>query len=522
MSHTPVDLSACGLADARAVNARLPAAALVEAAVRRSEAGLTSVGALVALTGSRTGRSPKDRYIVRDAVTDAVVDWSPVNQPLAPPEFDRSRDRVIAHLRGQDLFVTDGEMCADPAHRLRVRVVAEKAWHALFAQQLFRRPAAADLAAYRPDWHMLVAPECKPGAPGSVFIGLNFSQKTVVIAGTHYAGEIKKSVFSILNFVLPLRDVFSMHCAANVGAAGDVALFFGLSGTGKTSLSADPARRLIGDDEHGWAADGVFNIEGGCYAKTIKLSREGEPQIWDAIRFGTVLENVVVDPRTRVPDFDDGSLTENTRAAYPLEFVPNAEPSGRGGHPQNIFFLTCDAYGVLPPLAKLTPEQAMYHFLCGYTAKVAGTETGVTDPAPTFSTCFGAPFMPLPPVRYAEMLRQKMEQHRCPVWLVNTGWTGGPYGAGQRMKLAHTRALLRAALTGTLAKVSFAPDPVFGVLVPGACPDVPTEVLTPRQTWPDPHAYDAGARKLAALFREKFAAFAGQVSDAVKRAGPRE
>jgi phosphoenolpyruvate carboxykinase (ATP) len=501
-------------------------AALVEAAVRRGEAGLTDAGALVALTGKYTGRVPKDRFIVRDAATESLVNWGSSNLPTDPATFDRLRDKVRDHLRGRELFVTDGEVCADPAHRLRVRVVSEKAWHALFARHLFRRPTTSDLAAYRPDWHILAAPEladsARDGVPGTAFIGLSFSQKMVVIAGTHYAGEIKKSVFSILNFLLPLSGVFSMHCAANVGETGDTALFFGLSGTGKTTLSADPKRRLIGDDEHGWSADGVFNIEGGCYAKTIKLSREGEPQIWDAIRFGTVLENVAVDPVTRVPDFNDGHLTENTRAAYPLEFIPNAEPSGRGGHPQNIFFLTCDAFGVLPPLAKLTPEQAMYHFLCGYTAKVAGTEAGVKEPDPTFSTCFGAPFMPLPPVRYAEMLRQRMEKHGCPVWLVNTGWTGGPYGVGKRVKLAHTRALLRAALTGALTGVSFNPDSMFGVLVPAACPDVPAEILTPRQTWAAPRAYDAQARKLAGLFREKFTAFAGQVSDAVKRAGPRE
>ncbi|HEY8506684.1 MAG TPA: phosphoenolpyruvate carboxykinase (ATP), partial [Gemmataceae bacterium] len=353
-----------------------------------------------------------------------------------------------------------------------------------------------------------------------VLIAINFEKKLVVITGTHYAGEIKKSIFTALNGLLPGRDVFPMHCAANVGAGGDVALFFGLSGTGKTTLSADPDRRLIGDDEHGWSAEGVFNLEGGCYAKTIRLSPEGEPQIWDALRFGSVLENVVVDPRTRVPDFDSDAITENTRAAYPLDFIPNYEPSGRGGHPRTIFFLTCDAFGVLPPIARLTPPQAMYHFLSGYTAKVAGTEAGVTEPAATFSACFGAPFLPLHPTRYAEMLRRRLDEHRTPVWLVNTGWTGGPVGAGRRIKLAHTRALLKAALEGTLDRVSFRTDPVFGLAVPESCPGVPPEILRPRDTWPDPSAYDAKASKLAGMIRENFEHYAGETTDEVRRAGP--
>jgi len=449
------------------------------------------------------------------------------NQPVDAAGFERVRQRVVEHLQKQELFVSDGEACADPAQRLRVRVVTEKAWHALFARCLFLRPSREELGRFRPDWHILAAPEIKPelstsGSGRDVFVGLDFSRRLVVIAGTHYAGEIKKSVFSVLNYLLPQRGVFPMHCSANVGtSADDVALFFGLSGTGKTTLSANPHRRLIGDDEHGWADDGVFNIEGGCYAKTVKLSKLGEPQIWNAIRFGSVLENVVIDPATRAPDFNNTKFTENTRAAYPVEFIPNCELSGRGSHPTNIFFLTCDAFGVLPPLSRLSPAQAMYHFLCGYTAKVAGTETGITEPAAAFSTCFAAPFLPLHPLRYAEMLRQKMQKHSCPVWLVNTGWIRGPYGVGHRIELTHTRALLRAALEDQLDEVPYDTDPVFGFDVPRKCPDVPDYLLKPRSMWKDPAAYDVQAQRLAKLFAEKFASFADRAPPEVQAAGPR-
>lgn len=519
-------LGSLGLHPAKPIHAHLSVPVLVETSLDRGETQLTDMGALVAYTGARTGRSPKDRFIVRDAQTDGLVNWGSVNQPVDRERFDRILNRVIEHLQARELFTSDGEACADPAHRLRVRVVAEKAWHALFARCLFLRPNPAEQARFRPDWHILAAPECRPEAEGeesgsAVFVGLDFSRRLVVVAGTHYAGEIKKSVFSILNYLLPQRGVFPMHCAANVGAQSDVALFFGLSGTGKTTLSADPNRRLIGDDEHGWAADGVFNIEGGCYAKTVKLSKLGEPQIWNAIRFGSVLENVVIDPATRIPDFNSVKYTENTRAAYPVDFIPNCELSGRGAHPNNIFFLTCDAFGVLPPLSRLSPEQAMFHFLSGYTAKVAGTETGVTEPEAAFSTCFAAPFLPLHPTRYAEMLREKMEQHRCPVWLVNTGWIRGPYGVGHRIELVHTRALLRAALEGALDEAPFDADPVFGVAVPRKCPDVPDYVLKPREMWKDPAAYDAQANRLAKLFREKFKAFEDMAPAAVRDAAPR-
>ena len=491
--------------------ANLPAAALVEHAVRRGEGELTGLGAFAALTGPRTGRSPKDKFTVRDALTGPRVDWA-ANKPMEPATFNRLADLARAYLQNRELFVFDGHAAAHPAHRLPLRVVTERAWHSLFARCLFLRPAAAELAAFAPEWTILHAAGLKldpatDGTNSDAVVALDFTRKLVLVAGTHYAGEIKKAIFTVMNFVLPETGVMSMHCSANVGAGGDVALFFGLSGTGKTTLSADPDRRLIGDDEHGWGDDGVFNIEGGCYAKTSKLTKAGEPQIYDAIRFGCVLENVPVDPVSRVPDFDSQKYTENTRAAYPVDFIANSEPSGRAGHPRNVFFLTCDAFGVLPPLSRLTPRQAMDHFLCGYTAKVAGTEAGVKEPTPEFSTCFAKPFLPLPPKRYAELLRAKLEAHGAPVWLVNTGWTGGPYGVGTRMSLTHTRALLKAALTGQLSDVPFAPDPAFGLAVPTRCPGVPDTVLQPRAAWADPAAYDRSAAALAERFKAEAAKY---------------
>ena len=509
----PFDPAGLGIVHPGRVVANASAAALVEHAVARREGVLTDLGAFSAFTGSRTGRSPKDKFTVRDAATAAQVDWS-ANQPIEPATFDRLRDLVRAYLQNRELFVFDGYACADPRHRLPLRVVTEKAWHSLFARCLLLRPRPEELTAFRPDWTILHAGDfhadpARDGTRSEVAVALNFEQKLIVACGTHYAGEIKKAVFSVLNYLLPQKGVFPMHCSANVGLAGDVALFFGLSGTGKTTLSADPDRRLIGDDEHGWSDDGVFNLEGGCYAKTIRLSAAGEPQIYNALRFGCVLENVPVDPLTRTPDFNSEHYTENTRAAYPVDFIPNCELSGVGGHPRNVFFLTCDAFGVLPPLARLTPEQAVEYFLCGYTAKVAGTEAGVTEPTPEFSTCFARPFLPLPPKRYAAMLREKTERLGVPVWLVNTGWTGGPPGVGRRMSLTHTRALLRAALTGQLAGVPFAPDPVFGLAVPTSCPGVPPHVLQPREAWADKAAYDAQAARLAAMFRDEYRKYAG-------------
>jgi phosphoenolpyruvate carboxykinase (ATP) len=508
-----MDVSSPGfaLANPGRVWANLPAAALVEHAVRRGEGELSAPGAFAARTGPRTGRSPKDKFTVRDELTAPRVDWV-ANRPMDPDHFARLLAHARSYLQNRELFVFDGFAAAHPTHRLPLRVVTERAWHALFAHCLFLRPGPGELTDFAPEWTILHAADLKfdpatDGTNSDAVVALDFTRKLVLVAGTHYAGEIKKAIFTVMNFVLPEAGVLSMHCSANVGAAGDVALFFGLSGTGKTTLSADPDRRLIGDDEHGWADDGVFNIEGGCYAKTINLTRAGEPQIFDAIRFGAVLENVPLDPATRKPDYRSQALTENTRAAYPVDFIPNCELAGRGGHPRNVFFLTCDAFGVLPPLARLTPAQAMDYFLCGYTAKVAGTEAGVTEPTPEFSTCFGKPFLPLPPRRYAELLRAKLEAHAAPVWLVNTGWTGGPPGVGHRMALAHTRALLKAALTGALADVPFATDQPFGVAVPVNCPGVPDAVLQPRRAWADAAAYDRRAAALAERFRAEVAKY---------------
>lgn len=490
------------------VHSNLSTATLVEHAVRRGEGVLSSLGAFAAFTGSRTGRSPKDKFIVREASVDGHVHWGSVNQPFPVDKFAQIRDLTRAYLTNRELYVFDGYACADTAHRLRLRVVTETAWHNLFARCMFIRPTAVELESFQPDWTILHVPgfntdPTRDGSASEVFVGISFEQRLVVAAGPHYAGEIKKSVFTILNYLLPQAGVLSMHCSANVGPAGDVALFFGLSGTGKTTLSADPSRRLIGDDEHGWSDEGVFNIEGGCYAKTIQLKREKEPQIWDAIRFGCVLENVPIDPISRVPDFDSDVFTENTRAAYPLDHIPNYEQSGRGSHPKAIFFLTCDAFGVLPPISRLTAEQAMQHFLCGYTAKVAGTESGVTEPSATFSTCFGAPFMPLPPRVYGNMLKEKMRRHEAPVYLVSTGWSGGGVGTGGRMKLAWTRALLNAAMSGEFDRVPFVTEPAFGLSVPTSCTGVPANVLLPRQSWNDGAAYDEAASRLKTMFEKE-------------------
>jgi len=504
-------------------NLRPPA--LVEHAVRRGEAQLSRRGALVARTFARTGRSPKDKFIVREPDSESHVHWGKVNVPIEPDVFARLREKVFAYLRERDVFVQDLYAGANPSHRLNVRIVTELAWHSLFARQLFIRPPAEATTDHRPDFTVVCAPRCTADPQhdrtnSEVFVLVNFAEKLVVIGGTHYAGEIKKSIFTVMNYVLPLRGVLSMHCSANIGPDGDTALFFGLSGTGKTTLSADTQRRLIGDDEHGWADDGVFNFEGGCYAKVINLSAEFEPQIFNAIRFGCVLENVVLDPVTREPRYEDGSITENTRGAYPLDHIDNAVEPSVGGHPKNIVFLTCDAFGVLPPIARLNPAQAMYHFLSGYTAKVAGTEAGITEPQATFSTCFGAPFLPLDPTVYATQLGERIERHRARVWLVNTGWSGGPFGVGQRMKLPYTRRMVNAALSGELDDVRYAPDPLFGIEVPQSCPDVPAEVLNPRNTWSDPQAYDAKARELAGLFVDNFRKFE-TASREVRAAGPR-
>ena len=502
-----MDLRLHGLNAAKAVHRNLAPTLLVEKALARGEGILADNGALTAYTGAHTGRAAKDKYLVRDAATENQVDWGPINQPLAPDVFERILGQTRTHLEQRELFVFDGYAGAAPEQRVAVRVIAEKAWHALFAHCLLLRPLPSDLAGFAPQLTIFAAPELevdpkREGTRSGTCVALDCTRGLVLIVGTHYAGEIKKSVFTYLNYLLPQTGVLPMHCAANLGPRGDTALLFGLSGTGKTTLSADPERRLIGDDEHGWSDQGVFNFEGGCYAKTIRLSAAGEPQIYSAIRFGAVLENVVLDPQTRRPDYDDPEYTENTRAGYPLDHIPGSVPTGRGDHPRHVLFLTCDAFGVLPPLSKLTLEQALYHFLAGYTAKVAGTEGGVKDTEATFSACFGAPFLPLFAKRYTEMLRDKLTRHNAQVWLVNTGWTGGPFGQGQRIPLAHTRRLVHAALNDELADVAFVPDRVFGLPIPQSCPGVPAELLQPRQTWKSPEEYDAAAKRLAELFEK--------------------
>lgn len=497
---------------------------LVEKVLKRNEGLLTSTGAVCATTGKYTGRSPKDKYIVEEESTKNKIDWGPVNQPISEEVFDRLYVKVINYLKEKDeIFVFKGFAGADKNTRLPIQVINEFAWHNLFAHQLFIRPTEDELKEREAQFTVISAPTFKadPAVDGTkteTFIIVSFERRTVLIGGTEYAGEIKKSIFSVMNFLLPEQNILPMHCSANVGREGDVALFFGLSGTGKTTLSADPHRRLIGDDEHGWSSYGVFNIEGGCYAKCINLSREKEPQIFDAIRFGSVLENVIVDEHTRIADYDDGTLTENTRAAYPLQAIDNIVDPSIAGHPSTIIFLTADAFGVLPPISKLTKEQAMYHFLSGYTSKLAGTERGITSPEATFSTCFGSPFLPLPATRYAEMLGEKMTEHNTNVFLVNTGWTGGEYGVGSRMKLSYTRAMIHAALEGELNHVETVKDPIFGLHIPLHIPGVPDEVLQPKKTWASEEAYEQKAKELANKFKENFKKFAN-VSENIKKLG---
>ena len=499
---------------------------LVEHAIRRQEGILVEGGPFNAVTKPHTGRSPNDKFVVRDENTEADVWWGKVNQPISPEHYAALREDVLAHLEGQDLFVRDMWAGADPEYRLAVRAITPNAWHNLFAHNMFRRPDDAELDAMVPGFTILHAPEyeadpAKHGTRTSTFILVNFTAKEVMIGGTRYAGELKKSIFSILNYLLPKQGVLAMHCSANVGPDGDTALFFGLSGTGKTTLSADPERGLIGDDEHGWTDRGIFNFEGGCYAKAVKLSPEGEPEIYATTRmFGTVLENCIVDEKRRV-DFDDISITENTRISYPLHYIANFVPEAQGGHPRNIVFLTADAYGVLPPISRLSAEQAMFYFLSGYTAKVAGTERGVKEPQPTFSACFGQVFLPLHPGVYADLLGQRIEEHGSRVWLVNTGWTGGPYGVGSRMKLSYTRAMVRAALAGELDEVETTESPFFRLQIPTVIPGVPSDVLIPRDTWEDKDAFDKQARELADKFIANFEQFADRVPEAVRTAGPK-
>jgi phosphoenolpyruvate carboxykinase (ATP) len=516
--HSSVGLDRQGLKNLKAVYWNLPTPALYEEALKRNEGIMAHLGPLVVRTGEFTGRSPNDKFIVDEPSSRDKVWWGPVNRPIAAERFEELHRRMASYLQGKDVFVQDCWCGADPEYRMPMRIITQYAWHSLFVRNMFIQAKPEELAVHEPEFVVIDCPGFHAfpeidGTHSDVFILVDFDKRMVLIGGTEYAGEMKKSAFTAMNYFLPFEHVMPMHCSANVGPAGDVALFFGLSGTGKTTLSADPARALIGDDEHGWSANGVFNFEGGCYAKVVRLSAQAEPEIYETTRrYGTVLENVGIDMGTRRLDLNDDTLTENTRAAYPIAHIPNASRTGRAGHPNHIVFLTADAFGVLPPLAKLTPDQAMYHFLSGYTAKVAGTERGIVEPKATFSTCFGAPFMAQHPSVYATLLGEKIARHKVTCWLVNTGWTGGPYGKSSRMKIAYTRAMITAALTGKLEAVPFVPDPVFGVLVPQSCPGVPGEVLTPRGTWPDPAAYDAQASRLAELFRKNFQQFEGEES----------
>ncbi|MEO5588338.1 MAG: phosphoenolpyruvate carboxykinase (ATP) [Gemmatimonadaceae bacterium] len=529
--HTPtresgIGLSEQGLQPEGEVHWNLIGPELIQAAARRSEGQLAAMGPFVAVTSPHTGRSPNDKFVVKEPSSEADVDWGKVNQPCSPEHYQTLLADVRDYLNcREELFVEDLYCGADADYRLSVRYVSPNAWHMAFVRNMFIRPDIAALTTFNPNFTVLHAPEfqadpARHGTRTGTFIVLNIAERTILIGGTRYAGELKKSMFTVMNYLLPKQGILSMHCSANIGPADDTALFFGLSGTGKTTLSADPHRALIGDDEHGWSDSGVFNFEGGCYAKVINLSAEGEPDIYRTTQmFGTILENVVLDPATKTVRFDDQSVTENTRASYPLDYIPNFVKNGRGAHPKNVVFLTADAFGVLPPIARLSPDQAMYYFLSGYTAKVAGTERGVTEPQATFSACFGAVFLVWHPTVYAEMLGKLLKEHDSHVWLVNTGWSGGPYGVGKRMKLGYTRAMVRAALSGEVDSVEMRTDPVFGLSVPTAIEGVPAGILDPRSTWSDAVGYDAQASKLAGMFRKNFEKF-GDTADEIRNAGP--
>jgi phosphoenolpyruvate carboxykinase (ATP) len=514
-----------GLVNLGKIYWNLPPAALVEHALARNEGMLASNGAFAATTGVHTGRSPRDKFIVVQEDTAGNIWWGENNHPLSPESFAAVRRSLADYLQGRDVYILDAAAGADPRYRLPIQVITELAWHNLFARQLFLRATESDQTTDKPGFTVLCVPHFHAyppvhGTRTETAIIIDFDERMVLIAGTEYAGEMKKSIFTVLNFLLPEQGVMPMHCSANVGDGGDVALFFGLSGTGKTSLSADSTRHLIGDDEHGWGDQGVFNFEGGCYAKCINLSKKYEPQIWNAMRFGCVYENVVLDEKTRDPKYEDDSLTENTRAAYPVDFIDNVIESGMGGHPRAILLLSADSFGVLPPISKLTTEQAMYYFLSGYTSKLAGTEAGVTTPEATFSACFGAPFLPRRPGEYANLLRERIERHNVRCYLLNTGWTGGPYGTGERININYTRAMVRAAISGDIDRAEMVTDPVFGLRVPTNCPDVPSSVLIPRDTWADKDLYDKFAAELARNFKQNFAQFTLPADD-VRTAGPR-
>lgn len=501
---------------------------LYEEAIRRREGILSHLGPLVCRTGQHTGRSPNDKFIVEEATSKDDIWWGKVNKGISEENFKRIYAKMLAYIQNKDLYIQDCFAGTDPEHRLPIRIITENAWHSLFARNAFvQAKTKGELENLKPEFTLIQMPSLHAdpetdGTKSPVFVVVNYGKKLVIIGGTSYAGEIKKAIFSVMNYLMPQKGIMSMHCSANVGEEDDVAILFGLSGTGKTTLSADPKRRLIGDDEHGWTDKGVFNYEGGCYAKVINLSKEAEPDIFACTKkFGTILENVAINNETRRLDLNDASLTENTRASYPLTHIDNIEPTGRTGHPKNVIMLTADAFGVLPPISKLTPEQAMYHFISGYTAKVAGTEKGITEPVATFSTCFGAPFMALHPSVYAELLGEKMAKHNSTCWLLNTGWTGGPYGVGSRMKIKYTRAMLNAALHGQLDDAEFVEDPIFGLQIPTSCPDVPAEVLNPKNTWDDKAKYEETAKKLAGMFVNNFKEFEEGTSEGIKNAGPK-
>ncbi|NKB69525.1 MAG: phosphoenolpyruvate carboxykinase (ATP) [Candidatus Latescibacteria bacterium] len=520
-----VDLHHLGLTNLKRIYYNLPTSRLYEEIIQRDEGTLAKDGPIVVNTGQYTGRSPDDKFIVEEDQSSDHIWWGKVNKPFAEADYDALLGRVQAYLQGRDLFVQDCHAGADPAYRISLRVITQYAWHSLFARNMLL-PASEGFSDGAADWHLLYAPDFhanpkRDGTGSEVFIQIHFARRLILIGGSRYAGELKKAVFTILNYILPRQDILSMHCSANTDSSDQTALFFGLSGTGKTTLSASPDRILIGDDEHGWSPEGVFNFEGGCYAKAINLNSKAEPEIYATTRrFGTVLENVAIDPDSRTIDLDDDRLTENTRASYPIDFIPNTSPTGTGGHPRNLIMLTCDAFGVLPPVCRLNTEEAMYHFISGYTAKVAGTERGVTEPTATFSPCFGAPFMVLHPTVYARQLGEKIRRHQTQCWLVNTGWSGGPYGQGQRISIAYSRAIITAILNGQLNDQPFRTDPIFGLAVPEQCPGVPETILTPRITWSDPQAYDDKAGELANLFIQHFAEYAELAPD-LQSAGPR-
>lgn len=521
------NLESLGIKHTKTQYWNLNAEELVEETIRRKQGLLSDTGALAIDTGEFTGRAPKDKFIVKDENTKDSVDWGGFNNPCTPEVFENLYKKITAYFEGKDVFVRDCYACADDAYRLNVRVINEHPWSNLFAYNMFLRPEAAELSGIEPHWHVIQAPGYLCGGPADGvrqhnFALVNFTRRIVIIGGSAYTGEIKKGIFSVLNYVLPHeKNVLSMHCSANVGKGGDVALFFGLSGTGKTTLSADPNRPLIGDDEHGWTNTGVFNFEGGCYAKTIDLSEEKEPDIYHAIRHGAILENIGFYEGTRTVDYSNKEKTENTRVSYPIHFINNALKKSVAGEPENVFFLTYDAFGVLPPISKLTVGQAMYFFLSGFTSKVAGTEAGVTEPQTTFSTCFGAPFLPLHPTRYASLLGEKLRHSKIRVWLVNTGYSGGPYGIGKRMSLKHTRALITEALEARLDKVEYETHPVFGLAMPKSCANVPAEVLNPRNTWSDKAFYDAKANELALAFNKNFEKFASRAEQEILNAAPK-